>query len=214
MKLTAVQKEFFRKFIHLLELPVVAGYSFLRFYFNEKVAVLALTALLLLLIEIEYVRLEYRPSIPKIFRVMLRRKEHRNVTSMIFFISSTIIAFSAFDYSIALLALLYTVFGDMVAALVGMKFGQKKLFRQKTFAGFLAGLLTNFVVGFFIYWFMVTHQGLASVAMFPPIFVVMAVTASVVELLTNKLDDNLTVPLFAGFIGQMLAFVMGLPVFR
>jgi len=32
----------------------------------------------------------------------------------------------------------------------------------------------------------------------------MAVVATVVELFTSKLDDNLTVPLFAGFVGQMI----------
>ena len=34
----------------------------------------------------------------------------------------------------------------------------------------------------------------------------MAIVASFVEVITNKLDDNLTVPLFAGFVGQMIVY--------
>ena len=34
----------------------------------------------------------------------------------------------------------------------------------------------------------------------------MAFTATAVEVVTNKLDDNFTVPLFAGFVGQMIVY--------
>jgi hypothetical protein len=37
----------------------------------------------------------------------------------------------------------------------------------------------------------------------------MALVASIVELMTGKLDDNLTVPLFAGFTGQIIAYTLG-----
>jgi len=36
----------------------------------------------------------------------------------------------------------------------------------------------------------------------------MAATATVVETVTNKLDDNLLIPLFSGFIGQLAFLIM------
>jgi dolichol kinase len=129
---------------------------------------------------------------------ILRDRERNNIAGSIFFIISTIIAFSVFDYQIALLALLMTVFGDLVSALVGIKFGKHKIFRKKTLEGFTAGFLMNMLVG----WLFIPEQIV--------VFVLMAFVASLVELFTGKLDDNLTVPLFAGFVGQMLVYVLGI----
>jgi dolichol kinase len=184
-----------RKLFHLLELPVLAAYSFCRFFWSEKVAILALTGLFMLLMEIEYVRLEVKPKLPRILNI-LRPHEKDNVAGSIFFISATIIVFAVFDYSIALTALLLTVFGDLASAIIGIRFGRHKIFRQKTLEGFLAGLAANLAVGFLI------------MPDFPAVYVTMAFVASTVELLTGKLDDNLTVPLFAGFTGQIMAYLM------
>lgn len=197
LKHVSLKKEILRKLFHLMEIPVLLGHSIIRYYWSEKIAILALTGLFLLLLEIEYIRLEIRPRLPRIMRIF-RPRERNNVTGTVFFIASTIIVFGVFDYSIALLALLLTVFGDFASALVGIRFGKHKLFKKKTFEGFLAGLVTNLLIGFLV------------LPDYFPIFLTMAVVASVVELLTNKLDDNLTVPLFAGFTGQMVAYLLSI----
>lgn len=146
----------------------------------------------LLLLEIEYVRLEVQPKIPKAWDIF-RPHERNNVISSIFFVAATIIVFAVFDYGIALLALLLTVFGDLASALIGIKFGKHKIFRKKTLEGFLAGLVMNLFVGSLV------------LSEYPAIYVSMALVASTVELLTSKLDDNLTVPLFSGFVGHLIA---------
>jgi dolichol kinase len=143
--------------------------------------------------EVEYVRLEVKPKFPEYLNIF-RPKERDNVTGSIFFISATIISFAVFDYGIALLALLLTVFGDLASALVGIKFGKHKLVHKKTLEGFLAGFLVNLLVGSLI---LPDH---------PMIYIFMAFVASTVELLTGKLDDNLTVPLFSGFAGHLIAY--------
>lgn len=193
----SLKKEIIRKLFHLMEIPLLLGYSIVRYIWSEQVAILVLTAILLTLLEIEYVRLEVRPKIPRIINV-IRRKEQNNVTGTVFFIIATIIAFAVFDYSIAVLALIMTVFGDLSSALVGIKWGKHKLFRQKTVEGTLAGLGMNLLVGAL---FLHTE---------PLVFIPMALVATFVEVITNKLDDNLTVPLFSGFIGQMIVYILGI----
>jgi phytol kinase len=195
----SLRKEVLRKLIHLMEIPLLLGYSTFRFYWSEQGAIIVLTALLLILMEIEYIRLEVQPKIPRAFN-LFRAKEKNNVTGMFFFICATIIAVSAFEYGIAMLALFLTVFGDLVSALVGIKFGKHYLFRQKTWEGFIAGFLMNLLVGYLFF------------PSLPLLFVPMAIVASVVELLTNKLDDNITVPLFAGFTGQMIVYLFALEI--
>ena len=182
-----------------MEVPVLFVYTFIRHIFGERIGILAITALFLVLLEVEYFRLEYKPKIPPIFNVF-RRRERDNVAGTIFFISATIIVFAAFDYPIALTALLLTVFGDLAAALVGIKFGRHFLYKDKTLEGFLSGLCMNCFIGYLM------------LPGYPIIFFSMAIIASVVELLTGKLDDNLTVPLFSGFTGQMLAYALHAPL--
>lgn len=187
----ALRRELIRKFIHLLALPVLIIYTMLAGFYGSKVGILALTAFLIILLEIEYIRLEYKFKLPIVVDI-LRSREKDHVAGSIFFIASTIICFAAFVYPIAILAMLYTVFGDLMSALIGIRFGKNKIYKKKTLEGFLAGLLTNLLVG----WLVMPSAWI--------IFAPMALTASLVELWTGKLDDNLTVPLAAGFVGQIL----------
>lgn len=198
----SLKKEILRKLFHLMEIPVILMYSYIHFVWGHRIGILALTALFLILLEVEHIRLEVRPKLPKILNI-LRPRERNNVTGTVFFISATIIAFSAFDYSIAILALLLTVFGDLASALIGIRFGKHKIIKNKTLEGCIAGFLINIVVGFLL------------LPEFPIVFISMAIVASLVELITNKLDDNLTVPVFSGFAGQIIVyfFAISLPKF-
>jgi len=38
----------------------------------------------------------------------------------------------------------------------------------------------------------------------------MAGTATIVETVTDKLDDNLLIPAFSGFNGQLVVFILGI----
>lgn len=184
--------ELLRKAVHLSGLLIVVGYTLLLNYFSERTAILIITALLLILIEIEYIRVEHRPKIITFFKGLFRRHEKDNISGAVFLVISCIICFAAFEYWIAFLALFMTVFGDLFAAILGRAFGKTVILNGKTLVGTLSGLAANLIVGVLIlpnYLFLI---------------VPMAFTASFVEFTTNKLDDNLTVPLFTGFIGEMI----------
>lgn len=196
--MTPLTKELLRKTIHLLQFPIIAGYSFLHFYFSPKVGLLGLTALLLILLEIEYFRIDYQTKIKNQFtdfftKFIIRNKEREHLSGAIFFIISSIISFAVFDYSIALCAVLFTILGDFAAAVMGTAFGKKKIFREKSYVGVLSGFIMNLIVGLLL------------IPDYPIMLLSMATTASIVETVTHKIDDNLSVPLFAGFVGQILA---------
>ncbi len=184
--------ELIRKSVHLSGLGIVLLYTGLLNFFSERIAILVLTGLLLVFLEIEYIRLEHKPKIVDRLKSLMRPHEQDNLAASVFFVISCIIAFAAFDYWIAVLAMFMTIFGDLFAALIGKYFGQTKLYKEKTLIGTLSGLAANLVSGLLI---------------LPEIVIVvipMAFIASFVELITIKLDDNLTVPLFSGFAGQMI----------
>lgn len=116
---------------------------------------------------------------------------------VIYFLSATIISLAVFNPKIALAALLMTTFGDMVAALVGKKYGTTLIYRNKTWAGFIAELAINMIVGFFV---------LVNIPGYVYIVLGMAAVATIVETLVDELDDNLLIPIFSGFAGQIIIF--------
>lgn len=200
--MSTLGRELARKLVHLLQLPIIGAYSLLLEKFSQRVGILFLTGLLLILLEIEYVRFDFKTRFGSrltsfLSRVILRKHERNNLTGAVYFVTSAIISFAAFDYSIALAGLMMTVFGDLVSALAGTAFGVKKLFRNKSYIGTITGFMANLIVG-----------GVVLPAS-PEVFVPMAFVATGVETLTQKLDDNLTVPLFAGFTGQALIVTLG-----
>ncbi|MFC1656207.1 diacylglycerol/polyprenol kinase family protein [Patescibacteria group bacterium] len=191
------RKEILRKLFHLYQLIVIVGYIGLRYYLSERIATFALAILLMIILEYEFLRLEWKVKIPDPFGIM-RTHEKKAATGTLFLVLATIVVFAVFDFKIALVALLITVFGDLVSAIVGIGWGKIRIYNGKSLEGFGAGLVMNLLVASIFLW------------EYPLLVLVMALVASVVELFTYKLDDNLTVPIFSGFAGQMLAYLLGL----
>lgn len=190
-----------RKIIHITILIVLAAYFVIQdslvgagytAVLAKQVALLFLVALLIIFLVLEYFRLELGWKMP-FFSQFIRPKEQNRMYGVIYFLSATIISLAVFDYKIALAALLMTTFGDMVAALVGKKYGTTLIYRNKTWAGFFGELITNLIVGFLV---------LGNIY----IILGMALVATIVETLVDELDDNLLIPIFSGFAGQIILF--------
>ncbi len=208
------EREVGRKVIHLLSILYVLIYVVVDYFTSEKIALLALSFLLIILIELEYVRVELKAKIPVLsyfWKRFKRRSEHQRLGGEIFFLLGAIICFAVFDSRVAVAAILMTTFGDLAAALVGKRFGRIWIprFKDRALEGVLAELVVNLVVGFV---FLRTNAWWVGGSFGDPLWtgiIIMAVTATVVETIVNKLDDNLLVPLFAGFAGHVVPMLMG-----
>lgn len=183
-----------RKLIHVAILLIIILYSIIEKSVSKQIALFTLVFILLFLLVTEFIRLELNIEVP-IIKQIIRAKEERKMHGAIYFLSAAIISLAVFDFRIALAALLMTVFGDMFAAIVGKVFGKTLVFKNKTFSGCLTELVINLIVGLII---------LNNIY----IILAMAFTATIVETFISELDDNLFVPLFAGFIGQLIFFLM------
>ena len=104
-----------------------------------------------------------------------------------------ILALAIFDFQIALAVILMTVFGDMAAAIFGIAFGKHwmKGLKDTAWEGVIAEFVVNLIIGYLIIgnWI---------------IIIPMAAMATFVETIFPHVDDNLAIPVFAGFIGQAL----------
>jgi len=181
-----------RKFVHSLSLLFVIIYLVVESFYDERVALMSLIGILFLFLLIDYFRVVRKCRIP-LFHGIWREKEKNKLGGNVFLIIGVIIALAVFDFEIALAALLITAFGDMAAAIVGVGFGKHYLSKKKTktWEGTIAGLVVNFVIGFFLI------DNL-------PIVFGMAVVAVWVEAKLTNVDDNLAIPVLSGFVGQAL----------
>jgi dolichol kinase len=188
--------ELLRKSWHFFAgLILITGYSLVALNYSKEIALVAVVVVLLAAMEFEHVRIEYKPRLFRAIDVLFRKKEFNQPSSMLSFIISFIIIFAVFEHMIAFTAMLMMIAGDAFSAGFGMLFGEKKIRGKKTYVGSFAGLISNLIVG----WFVLTE--------YPQLFIPMALTATVIETLTNKLDDNLTVPVSTAFVGYLLSII-------
>lgn len=184
-----------RKFIHLLALLFLVVYLIFREYYGHGGGLLALVFILIFFLVLEYYRIARKKRIP-LFHIFWRKSEKDKLGGNVYFILGTIIAFAAFDYWIAVVALLMTIFGDMAGALIGIPFGKHKLKKpnKKSWEGTIAQFLVDLVIGFIL---------LDSIL----IVVGMALAATIVETKFEHVNDNMSIPVISGFVGQILSFI-------
>ncbi len=176
-------EEIGRKLIHLTSIFIVIFYYLL----GKEKTLLILNSLLIIFLIVEYIRIELDKKIP-IFWRFFKEEEKKALGGEVYFVIGSLIAISFFPKSIACSAILMTTFGDSTASLVGKVVGRIKLRQKKTLEGSVAEFLVDLVIGYII-----LKNLLLAIAM--------ASTATLVETLTVKLDDNLAIPIFSGFVG-------------
>ncbi len=181
-----------RKFIHLLGFGYVIIYYIALKLFGHRIAILILLAALIFFIAIEFFRVIEHRRIP-IFHFLWRAKEENTLGGQVYYLLGLIIALSLFEFPIAMAVILMTIFGDMAAAIVGIAFGKHwlKKIPNTAWEGIIAEFVVDIIIGYLIIGSWI-------------IIIPMAAMATFVETVFPHVDDNLAIPVFAGFIGQTL----------
>ncbi|MCX9085566.1 MAG: SEC59/DGK1/VTE5 family protein [Candidatus Methanoperedens sp.] len=181
-----------RKMVHLTSIIIVLTY----YFYGKQPVLYLLTFYLIVTLELEYFRLEWGKKLP-LFHSLFRAKEADRMAGHVFFTIGCIIAISVFPQDIASAAILMTTFGDASAALFGKAFGRTWIpgLKNRAIEGCASEFIVDIVIGalFLENWIVIF---------------VMAFTATFVETITNKMDDNLLIPLFSGFNGQLIVFLL------
>lgn len=190
----SLKRELQRKAVHVTSVLIVIFYYFLP----KEAIMLPLTLFLILFLEVEFIRLDLRLKLP-FFHKLYRENEKDRLSGNVFFLMGAIIAISVFSKEIAIAAILMTTIGDASAAIFGKRFGRTWIPKLKDRA--VEGCTAEFAVDLLI-GFVFLNSWL--------IILVMAGTATIVETVVNKIDDNLLIPLFSGFNAQILTYIISL----
>jgi glycerol-3-phosphate acyltransferase PlsY len=191
--------EIFRKLIHISSLAIPLIYFFLIKDKNVMASILTILTLISLLIE--YARLNRKGYVRfffyKYLKSVLRSNELKGHLTgatwmLIGFTSSVII----FDFEVSVLALLFLSVGDAVAAVVGRALPIGKIW-DKSILGSLSGFLFCVIFGLAI------NNTLSL-----QIIIFGAISGMFIELIPLKINDNFSIPIFSGFIMQILKEIL------
>lgn len=135
----------------------------------------------------------------------IRAEERLKESAMIPYAIGILLTILSFPKPIALIAISILAIGDPLSAIIGIRYGKRHLVKEKS----LEGSLAFFTVAFFFSTFILyqSSNGSGWQIFFISLFLSLSVAAF--EMLPIKLDDNLTIPLFVGFIGWGLCAIAG-----
>ncbi len=178
--------EILRKGFHLMSVAIVLVYAF----FGKEIVLQFMTLYLVSILVVEHLRIDLGYKVPFV-NYLFRKKEEKAVGGYVYFTLGSIVAVSVFSENVAYAAILMTTFGDMIAALVGKRFGNLRIFRGgKSLEGSLAEFFVDLIIA---------YAFLSNIT----IALVMAFAATFVETNFEKIDDNLAIPVFSGFAAEL-----------
>jgi dolichol kinase len=185
-----------RKIYHLLGgLFIIAAYIFLG-RTRGLPALAALTAVATATDISRFIFPKFNDFIFRHFSAFIRESEKSTITGTPWYLMGMLGSLFLFSLPVAVCSIIFLACGDVSATIVGERWGTVKISGVKSLQGtiafFAASLISGSVAG--VYW-----QGL-------PLYVVAAgaLTASVVEILPVKFNDNLTIPIISGAVMQAL----------
>lgn len=129
---------------------------------------------------------------------VFKKREEKRFSSITLFLLSTFVTILLFPKSIAIIAILFLVFGDVFAKFFGLEYGRIKIF-DKSFEGSLAHLSICLLVGYLAY----PYLGLPALTI-----VVGALAATLAELIPMGINDNFIVPIASAVAMLLSAFVV------
>ena len=190
-----MRQELFRKAIHLFTNSLIPlAYLFLNIPRIWMAILICIASVVFVMIDFRRTRSGWLSKIfGKLFNGMLRSHElEGKLTGASYVLIGSFISIAIFPKEIAVLALLFTAIGDSAAALYGRKFGKLRIW-NKTLEGSIAGLIACLIITLFF-------PQIPNIIKFSGAF-----AAMFIELLPIKIDDNLRIPLFAGFVMYSLS---------
>jgi len=138
------------------------------------------------------------------FKIVAHPREVHHVNSATWLATSVAVLALTYSPIVALVALAVVTFADPAAATIGRKWGRTTLVHGRS----LEGSLSFFAVGTLapLAGLLLFHSDVLSVTASLVVCASAALTGGVAELVSRRLDDNLTVPMSAA-VGAVIALL-------
>lgn len=189
--------EVVRKSIHFSLILLPIAYRYVVGY-DKRITLFVLITLLSLALLVEIFRVKH-PTVKRIFfdlfGLIMRKHEFHDFTGATYMLISVVICIAVFPPDIAFVAISFLAIGDTLAALIGRKFGKRKLFgTNKSLEGSIACFLGTFIFALFYLNPLIAFSG--------------AFAAALAESIPIWVDDNIKVPIISGVVMTLVSYVL------
>jgi len=161
---------------------------------------------------VDRVRIAYPETVarraPWVNRVLVRAEEEVRESAMIPYAIAVLLTILTVPKPAALIAVYTLAMADPLAAVVGIRWGRRRVAKNRTLEGSLAFFGSTLVVAVGVLAESTAAPGLTIAA---AAFTI-ALAAAICELLPLRIDDNLTIPLFVGFTTWIVCALYGVPL--
>ncbi len=192
------RNEIARKAVHLSSILLLLIYILIKDIlivneFGKQIGLFVLMIFLICALVYEFLRLNLKWKLP--LSELTRLREKNRHTSLIYMLSGMILSLAVFDERIAYASILMGIFGDFIVGILhgANPVGVIPTKKRRRPHELLIEMIVNFIVG---------------IVIFPNILIIffMSLSATIVELLFDS-EDNLAIPVFSGFIGQIIFWI-------
>jgi dolichol kinase len=196
-----------RRFFHLFNgVATATGYALL---FTHEQVVHIFGAIACIVYIVDRVRIAYPEAIarraPWINHTFLRTEEQVREAAMTPFVIAVLLTILTVPKLPALVAIYTLAIADPLAAVVGIRFGRRRIADNRSLEGSCAFFAATAVIAVAVF-----HWGTAApLAAIGYAAAAIGLAAAIFELLPLRIDDNLTIPIFVGFTAWGLGAVFG-----
>jgi len=199
-----------RRLFHLANGVAIATAYALLFTHHQVVHVFGAIACLV------YIADRFRIAYPEVIarrapwvnRLFIRAEEQVREAAMTPFAIAVLLTILAVPKPAALIAIYTLAIADPLAAVVGIRFGRRRIATHRTLEGSAAFLAATVAIAALVLrW--ATPAPALPVAVAAAMIGIVAVAC---ELLPLRVDDNLTIPIVVGFTAWAIAALIGIPL--
>lgn len=138
----------------------------------------------------------------KFFGPILRKSERLSFSGLPFYALGVSISLFIYEKDIAILSILFLIFADPIASIVGVYFGKDRLLPNKTLQGTIACFISCFLLAIIYSYFQAAHPYYIIIFSF-----LAAMAGAIAEMLgAFNIDDNLVIPVLSGGVMTLLNY--------
>lgn len=180
--------------------------------FTHSQAVYVLGFLACMVYIFEQVRVNY-PEFASRFnhfsKYVLRAEEQLKESAQVPYLMGMLLTILSFPKPVAIAGVLTLAIADPLSALIGIRFGKNRIVPHKSLEGSAAFFIaTIFCV---MTAFMTFHSEDVVTSHLVGLAILVALLASLFEMIPIKIDDNLTIPIFTALVTWAGAVIFGIP---
>jgi len=185
------------KFWRTILRPLAVIFPILYLNIDQKIVLIIIGSIGIVFLIADIVRLLHSGTNIFLFRnatILFKEKETHNFSSMTQFLVASFLLVLLFPKGIAILAMVFLIFGDIFAKIIGLQYGKIRIFK-KTLEGSAAYFFGSIIFGIiFLRFFDVPVW----------IFLAGALAATLTELFPVGIDDNFSVGLISASVMYVL----------